>query len=357
MSSVSQPARLPLGEARRIVRDLLVPNPLIYWADFLFHVGLGWTSFVLVLALPPFSLGQGLLYLVCSLALYRAVIFTHELAHLKKDTFKLFRFVWNVTCGFPLMVPSFTYHGVHNDHHKRDIYGTKGDGEYLPFAVEPPSRIVLHVALGFALPLLLLGRFVVLTPLSYLHRRLRRFVWQSVSSLTIDLGYRRPGPTPRDGKTWRLEELATFGYGGVIVTLAGLGLLSPAILGLWYLVSVLILVLNSLRTLAAHGYRNPGDRSMDFERQYLDSVNIPGHPFLTALWAPVGLRYHATHHLFPTMPYHNLGEAHRRLIRDLPESSVYLSTTRKSLWEALRRLWRESRASQTQRSASGTPEG
>ncbi len=28
---------------------------------------------------------------------------------------------------------------------------------------------------------------------------------------------------------------------------------------------------------------------------------------LPALWAPVGLRYHATHHLFMSMPYHNLG--------------------------------------------------
>ena len=30
----------------------------------------------------------------------------------------------------------------------------------------------------------------------------------------------------------------------------------------------------------------------------------------------VGLRYHALHHLMPSMPYHSLPEAHRRLVRD-----------------------------------------
>ena len=32
------------------------------------------------------------------------------------------------------------------------------------------------------------------------------------------------------------------------------------------------------------------------------------------LIAPVGLRYHALHHWIPSLPYHNLGRAHRLLI-------------------------------------------
>jgi fatty acid desaturase len=103
-------------------------------------------------------------------------------------------------------------------------------------------------------------------------------------------------------------------------------------------------LLNSLRTLAAHSYRNPGDRIMEFAEQYLDSVNVPGNRLFTTLWAPVGLRYHATHHLFPALPYHALGEAHRRLVRELPDNTLYLQTLRNSLWDALRRLWREARA-------------
>jgi fatty acid desaturase len=341
---MQQNRQFPLAEARELVKGLFVPNPWIYWTDFLFDITLGWVAFILTLRSPPFSVWQLFFYLVTALALYRAVIFTHELAHLRRNTFRLFRFVWNVTCGFPLMVPSFMYGGVHNDHHKRKVYGTKDDGEYLPFAVERPYKIILYLLLVFVLPLLLAGRFVILTPLSYLHRKLRRLIWESASSLTIDFGYRRPEPSSRDEKTWKLQEFATFLYAATALALVMAGILPYQALVLWYLVSVLMFLLNSLRTLAAHCYRNPGDRVMDFAEQYLDSVNVPGHPLLTTLWAPVGLRYHATHHLFPALPYHALGPAHRRLATELPDPTLYLQTTRNSLWDALRRLWLEAQA-------------
>jgi hypothetical protein len=107
---------------------------------------------------------------------------------------------------------------------------------------------------------------------------------------------------------------------------------------------LLVFLLNSLRTLAAHRYRSPGDRRMSLFDQFLDSVDIPGNRFLTALWAPVGLRYHATHHLFPALPYHALGEAHRRLARELSDRELFLQSTRASLADALARLWREAKA-------------
>ena len=52
---------------------------------------------------------------------------------------------------------------------------------------------------------------------------------------------------------------------------------------------------------------------MSVTAQYLDTVNVPPPGLVAALWAPVGLRYHALHHLLPSLPYHSLGEAHRRL--------------------------------------------
>ena len=111
----------PLREAHNLVRDLMTPNPWIYWIDFLFHNALGWAAFITVLSTPLFSAWQLAAAIVAILAFYRAAIFIHELAHLKKGTFRLFRLIWNVTCGIPLLVPSFTYDGVHNDHHKRDV--------------------------------------------------------------------------------------------------------------------------------------------------------------------------------------------------------------------------------------------
>jgi fatty acid desaturase len=80
--------------------------------------------------------------------------------------------------------------------------------------------------------------------------------------------------------------------------------------------------------------------------EFLDSVNVPGIPFFTALWAPVGLRFHATHHLFPSLPYHELGKANRALIDGLPDNRLYLEASRKSLYDALGRLWKEARAAQ-----------
>jgi fatty acid desaturase len=341
MSDIKPIEQFPQRQAKEIVQDLFVPNPLIYWMDFLFHVTLGWTAFVVALTVPMFSLWQVVFYLIATLALYRAVIFTHEIAHLKTTTFPIFRIVWNLTCGFPMMIPSFTYHTVHNDHHKTRFYGTIDDGEYLPLVAESPYRIILYLLLSFVLPIIFAGRFILLTPLSLLHNGLRRFVWRYASSLAIDLRYRRPDPPSSSRKAWLVQEVFTFFYGVGAIALVLMGILSYKALVLWYLIATLIFFLNSLRTLAAHAYRNPGDQVMDFAEQYLDSVNVPGNWFLTALWAPVGLRYHATHHLFPSTPYHALGEAHRRLAAELPDSSRYLETTRNSLWDALKRLWKE----------------
>lgn len=67
---------------------------------------------------------------------------------------------------------------------------------------------------------------------------------------------------------------------------------------------------------------------MTFAEQIVDSNNIAGHPLLTELLFPIGLRYHCTHHLFPNLPYHALGIAHRRLLAQLPEDSPYRGTMR-----------------------------
>ena len=335
--------KFPLDESRRLVRHLLKPNPVIYWLDFLFSISLGWGSFILALQAALFSPLQIILYVVSALALYRAVIFIHELAHLRRGSFGLFRIVWNLVCGFPLLAPSFTYRGVHTDHHMRDVYGTFEDGEYVPFAVGSPWHLVSYVALALVLPLAMAGRFILLTPLSYLFPPLRGWLWAHAASLTIDFAYVRPAATERDGNTWRLQEFMAFAYGAGAVVLVLLHVLPVSVLILWYAVSTLVFILNSLRTLAAHCYRNPGEAKMTIPEQFLDSVDVPGNRFLTTLWAPVGLRYHATHHLFPSMPYHQLGTAHRLLKRELSDNRLYLQASRRSLWDALSRIWREAR--------------
>jgi fatty acid desaturase len=121
-----------------------------------------------------------------------------------------------------------------------------------------------------------------------------------------------------------------------------LGLVAQA-----YCTAVFVLALNAFRTLGAHRYINDGGE-MTFVEQLLDSVNYPRRPFLTELWAPLGMRFHALHHLFPSMPYHALPEAHRRLMEQLPADSAYRQTNCDSLPSALAQLWRKSAAAARQ---------
>ncbi len=341
----------PLREAHNLVRDLMKPNPWIYWTDFLFHISLGWAAFIVVLSTPLLSPVQILAGIVATLAFYRAAIFIHELAHLKKGTFGLFRFVWNMTCGIPLLIPSFTYDGVHNDHHKPDVYGTAEDGEYVPFATLKPVAMVGYVMLSFLLPLFFIVRFLLLTPVSYFIPPLRRLIWERASSLTIDINYKRAPDAIRNDRHWKLQEFGSFVFIAAVVACIALGVLTPWFLLWWYLIAMFIFFINSLRTLSAHAYRNPADHRMEFAEQYLDSINVPGNWLITALWAPVGLRYHATHHLFMSMPYHNLGEAQRRLVNGLSDNTLYLQTIRTSMWDALTRIWNEAVAN-TRRDAN-----
>jgi fatty acid desaturase len=96
-------------------------------------------------------------------------------------------------------------------------------------------------------------------------------------------------------------------------------------------------VLNQVRTLVAHLWQNDGE-AMTVTAQYLDSVNVPPPGVLPGLWAPVGLRYHALHHLLPSMPYHSLGECHRRISAHLGAGNTYAKASYPGLWPLVGRL-------------------
>jgi Fatty acid desaturase len=190
-----------------------------------------------------------------------------------------------------------------------------------------------------------LVRFFVLTPLTWFSEHWRNTVHRHASSLVINARYVRADPTPEELRIIRWQELGCF------LWCLGIAVVPPVFLNRWpipgliqaYATAVLALLLNALRTLGAHRYGNDG-RPVHLLAQILDSVNYPYRPWFTELWGPVGLRHHAIHHLQPTLPYHALPEAHRRLMGALPLDSPYRSTVEISLAGALRDLWRRSRA-------------
>ena len=71
----------------------------------------------------------------------------------------------------------------------------------------------------------------------------------------------------------------------------------------------------------------------------LDSVTMDNDSLPAILINPVGLRYHTAHHLFPSMPYHNIRAAHRRLMERLPADSLYRQTVERSVWPVIAKLW------------------
>ncbi|MED5353151.1 MAG: fatty acid desaturase [Nitrospinota bacterium] len=339
-SLIKEFREFPISQARDLVKNLYHPRPWIYWSDFLFSAGLGWGAFIITFRVPQFSLEYGASFSIAVLALYRAALFIHEIAHFKKGSFEIFQKVWNLICGYPLMIPTFLYQSVHFDHHKQNFYGTKKDGEYFPFASKGRGFIVLHIFFSFLIPLIFFFRFVVLTPLSYLHSGLRGFVIQKISSLNIDLNYQRPKPSLAQTKGWRIQEFLACIYGSSFMGLINFDIFPAQALFMWYCLVASVFLVNSIRTLAAHRYINADEDELSFTDQMLDSINNPGNRWITPLWAPVGLRFHATHHLFPDLPYHALGKAHKRLLENLGQNSLYGQTIYSGLWSAIFQLWK-----------------
>lgn len=341
--SLHQPGddKAAILEARDIVKDLFEPNPRIYWTDMLLTATIAYASLAAFPRLPAGWEGlKPFLFVTTALAFYRLAIFNHEVSHFRTGTFRWFTNTWNFLCGIPLLMPSFFY-DTHRDHHRKNAYGTHDDGEYLPLAKGPLMALFWYLAQVPLLPIAYVFRFLVCTPLTFLFPKTRPWVVRHLSSMVMDLRFERPIPSAKEMQWWWWVEAACFALtlGGAIGLFTGL-MPADRLLRL-YLTACCVLGLNSIRTLAAHRFRNVDGHEMSTMEQLLDSVNITGNRWLTPLWAPLGLQYHALHHLFPSIPYHNLHEAHTRLMRDLPADSPYRQTVSPSLWTTLKDLWRD----------------
>ena len=311
-----------LRAARDLTSDLGEARPAIYWTDMGLSAGIGYGG--IALAITRGAVGQ-----------HRAGgdrgagrqprFVPRADVHSRADApqgkaLPRFRTGWNLLVGIPLLTPSFMYEGVHVIHHKRTQYGTAEDPEYLPLALMQPWSLPLFVLAALLAPAALLVRFALLVPLGRLIPPLRTFTWERFSALSINPGFRRKPPTGALAKRIAWQETAA--------SLWAIALIASAFVFGWRPLAIALAILslaallNQLRTLVAHLWENEGD-PMTVTAQFLDSVNVPPPGPVAELWAPVGLRYHALHHLMPSMPYHDLPEAHRRLARELGTGSTY----------------------------------
>ncbi len=319
------------------MRDLHQANPAIYWTDLIATVGVGWAGFLIAVIARPFSpvmLGSAT---VAMFGLYRALCFVHEVSHQSRRSLPGFETTWNLLVGYPLLLPSFTYAGVHQSHHKISVYGTVQDPEYLPFASSSAMTAVFALH-AFLTPVMLLIRFLVLTPVGLLSGKFQKWLVIHASSLTMNVHYRRE-PSSELLKKVHRHSLAILGVWTAAIALAAAGVLPWRVFVLWLAISSVFSFINALRALGAHAYESTGE-PFDRTGQLLDSIDTPGAPW-TELWAPVGLRYHALHHYFPGIPYHSLPAAYRRLVGSLPVAPTYRKMSSRSLMSSLVVLFRK----------------
>lgn len=310
-----------IREAAALTREFSKAKPGIYWPDLLASALLGYAG--LYLAITGMSLVVQLIgAMVAIVLLYRSASFIHEITHMKRDHVPGFRWAWNALVGIPMMIPSFVYEDTHNQHHSKMRYGTARDPEYLPLALMKPYMLVLFLAIALFGSVGFLLRFAIFSPLSVISPWIRRETVARFSTLAINPSYRRPLPTGQFRRDWIIMETGA--------SLWSIGLIAGVAMGWIALKAFLIYLgvvsaafaLNQLRTLVAHLWENNGD-VLSVTEQYLDSVNVPPPGPIAEFWAPVGLRYHALHHLVPSVPYHSLPEVHRQLAAKFGDGSNY----------------------------------
>jgi len=321
MSTLSPQASFSVSQARRLIADLFEHREAIYWADMIVTAAVGYGAAMTYLSAPNWSALQIVTYLVAGFALFRLGSFIHEIVHMPGRTLLRFRIGWNLLAGIPMLMPSFFYNN-HIDHHSTRHYGTGQDGEYLPIGSGTLGHIARFYAQVLVLPLSIFIRFLLITPISFLHPRLRQWMLEHYSSYVINWRYRHHVPDNAPRHIWAWLEVACFLRAACLIGAVAIGMASLSELVKMYLLAIVALGLNYVRNLVAHRYESDGT-PMSHVDQLSDSVNIRGIPILTELFFPLNLRYHALHHLYPTLPYHNLRAAHRRLMSELPADSLY----------------------------------
>ena len=310
-----------LRSVAELTRDLGTPNPRIFWSDFLLSAFVGYAGLAMAILAAALWLKIAAAC-IAVLGLYRAGGFIHEVSHVKHSALPGFRFGFNAVIGVPLLVPSYMYEGIHNLHHARTRYGTDQDPEYLPLALMKPWTLPVFVLVSLLAPIALLFRNAILAPLSVVIPQLRKLLVERYSGLVINPAFRRRPAEGDARRNWIWQETAASIWSIVLLASVLTGLIPLKAFLIFLAIVACVAVLNQIRTLVAHLWENDGE-PLSVTAQFLDSVNVPPPGMLAAIWAPVGLRYHALHHLLPSVPYHALGEAHRRLSAQLAPDSAY----------------------------------
>ncbi len=319
-------------------------SPRRYWADFLLSLVLAYGAASVFLMAPLGSLWQVAAYPIAIFWLYRLGSLVHEVCHLGHREMRAFKITWNLLVGVVTLSPSpfFTRH--HRDHHNCKHYGTPDDPEYVVNFLPNGGgnwgawRYAAEIAI---FPLLVFVRFL-LAPLTFLSPKLREFVLRRGCALTLNWRYERR-MNAFDRRVVTIVELLCSFRAAMMLLPVFLGWTHWTRLPLLYSLGVGVLALNQMRLLGDHHLASEGGE-ISFHDHILDSCNYTQRDWGVWLFCPFAIRYHALHHMFSSLPYHNLPAAHDYLSRHLPLDSPYHSLSQPSWWSVAKYAFRHNPA-------------
>ena len=325
-----------ISQARVAIRqgpvDFFEVNATKYWFDLLTCTLIAYVSAGIYLSSPLFSWRQFIAFPFAVFWLYRANSMVHEVSHLNKSQLPSFKIAWNLLLGIPTLFPSTFFTCHHRDHHSGRHYGTTQDPEYMVNVFTPGSlpSILLYALHVMVYPIFVLFRFLF-APISFLRPSWREFTLRRLSSFTLNWKYER-SLSRLDHRAFTAVELLCCLRAWMIPLGLIMGVTVWTRLPLMYLLAISILFCNQMRFLADHHFESEGDQ-MSLADHVMDSCNYQKRDFFTWLFFPFTIRFHALHHLFPTIPYHNLPAAHEHLSNTLPVESQYHRLDRPGWWD------------------------
>src|SRR5262245_26545597 len=177
---------------QRADRDFFAVRPPRSWCAFALSLALAYGGGAVFLLAPLGSWLQLVAFPVTVFWIYRLGSLVHEVCHLNHREMRAFKVTWNLLVGVLTLAPSpfFTRH--HRDHHSQRLYGRHEDPEYIVNVFRQGSWLSL---LAYSLqvlifPLLVFFRFF-LSPLTFVHPRIREWTLKHASSLTMNFRYER----------------------------------------------------------------------------------------------------------------------------------------------------------------------
>lgn len=313
--------------------DFFKARPGRYWFDFLLSATLAYGSATVYLTAPLFSVAQFIAFPLAVFWLYRSGSLIHEVAHLPGHELRAFKIAWNIIVGVVTLAPSTFFTTHHRDHHSGKMYGTPKDPEYIVNVFRPGSipSVLLYAVHVCLFPAFVFLRFF-LAPLTFIHPKVRDFTLRRLSSFTLNWKYER-NISRLDRKTFAAVELLCWARATLILVGVILGISLWTRIPLLYVLGASTLLFNQMRQLADHHFESTGD-PMAMPDHILDSCNYTNRDFFTWLFFPFAIKFHALHHLFPSLPYHNLESAHQHLTEALPADSPYHGLSQPGWWSA-----------------------